>query len=472
MSQVDSANFGSAGDPRMRGFKTRTSVEALMSWIAQRIQTLESEEVELGQASGRVLARDIVAPNPVPAFDRAAMDGYALRGVETTSASAYAPAVFRCVGRSRPGCRCETAPAEGEAVQIATGAPLPQGADTVVPVESTQTAAGAVMVHEAVPVGRNVSRRGEDIESGTLALRAGRVLRPQDLGLLSALGESPVSVVRRPRVVAIITGDELLSPGVPARDFQIPDANSVMIAALAARDGARCEIIGPLPDVEAIIQEAIFAAACGADLLLISGGSSAGPEDHVPGILARLGRILAHGLALRPASPTGVALIGPHELPAIMIPGNPVSCLCAYDIVAGPIVRRLAGLPGLWPYRCVALPLARKLTSALGRLDYARVAIQSGTVEPLSIAGASVLSSVSRADGFVIIPADREGYPAGTGVTVWCYDDLAPAVTGVEEAWARLGTDAVQSAVYHAGRGGLSTNSPSDRGMQGPASAL
>ena len=220
-----------------------------------------------------------------------------------------------------------------------------------------------------------------------------------------------------------MTGDELLAPGTPARDFQIPDMNSSMIAALVARDGGLCEIVGPLPDHRSTIRDAILDVQSRADLILISGGSSAGPEDHVPGIIAELGRLIAHGVALRPASPTGVGLIRNGELPVVLLPGNPVSCLCAYDFFAGPMVRRLGGRSGRWPYRSVTLPLARKLTSVVGRVDYARVRVDAGLVEPLAISGASILSSVSRADGFVVIPADLEGYPAGASVEVWCYDE-------------------------------------------------
>jgi molybdopterin molybdotransferase len=239
---------------------------------------------------------------------------------------------------------------------------------------------------------------------------------------LSAAGLATVRVIRRPRVVILITGNELLAPGTPARDFQIPDANSVMVQALVARDGGTGRVLGPLPDEEPAIRAAIAGNAAQSDVLLVSGGSSAGPEDHVPGIIAELGQLVAHGVALRPASPTGLGLIRQGTLPVVLLPGNPVSCLCAYDFFAGPIIRRLGGQPPGWPYRRVSLPLARKLTSVVGRVDYARVQIRDGQVEPLATSGASILSSVSRADGFVVIPADREGYPAGACVDVWCYD--------------------------------------------------
>jgi molybdopterin molybdotransferase len=344
---------------------------------------------------------------------------------ETFGASLYMPASLRCIGKSRPGCFCEVSVGPSEAVEIATGAPLPDGADSVVPVEATRRDGDNVLVTAAIPRGRHVSRRGEDIAPGTVVLHAGRVLRPQDLGVLSAVGAATVDVVRRPRVVTLITGDELLAPGTAARDFQIPDLNSVMLAALVARDGGSCEVVGPLPDRRSAIRDAVLDAASRADLILVSGGSSAGKDDHVPGIVAELGRLIAHGMALRPASPTGVGLICKDEIPVVMLPGNPVSCLCGFDFIAGPMLRRLGGRPVSWCYRRVTLPLARKLSSVVGRVDYARVRIRAGQVEPLSTTGASILSSVSRADGFVVIPAELEGYPAAALVDVWCYDECA-----------------------------------------------
>jgi molybdopterin molybdotransferase len=407
----------------MKGFRSRASVAELSAWIAGRINALSSENVSFRESCGRVLAKDVVATEAVPAFDRSAMDGYAVQAEETFGASDYMPAPFRCVGKSRPGWSCEAAIGPGEAIEVATGAPLPRGADAVVPVEATRLEGETVLVTEAVPRGRHVSRRGEDFTAGALVLRAGRILRPQDLGVLSAVAAIRVAVVRRPRVVVMITGDELLAPGTPARDFKVPDINSVMLAHLVARDGGLCEVVGPLLDRRTLIRDAIVDAASRADLVVVSGGSSAGPEDHVPGIIAELGRLIVHGVALRPASPTGVGLILEAELPVVMLPGNPVSCLCGYDFVAGPIGRRLAGRPAQWPYRSVNLPLATKLSSMVGRVDYARVRIRSDRVEPLSTSGASILSTVSRADGFVVIPAGLEGYPAGASVEVWCYDE-------------------------------------------------
>ena len=169
-----------------------------------------------------------------------------------------------------------------------------------------------------------------------------------------------------------------------------------------------------------VLEEELARAAASAELVLVSGGSSTGPEDHAPGLVARLGSLDVHGVALRPASPTGLGFI--QGVPVVLLPGNPVSCLCAYDLFAGRIVRKLAGRPVSWPYRSIERPLARKLTSDLGRLDYVRVRLVGESVEPMATSGASILSSTTRADGFVLVPADLEGYPAGATVTVWLYD--------------------------------------------------
>jgi molybdopterin molybdotransferase len=238
-------------------------------------------------------------------------------------------------------------------------------------------------------------------------------------------------VVRQPKVAILITGDELLPAGSPSRDFQIPDSNSVMLAALVARDGGVAKAIGPLPDDAAMIRAEVEKAAKLADAILISGGSSTGPEDHAPSILAEIGELVAHGIALRPASPAGLAFLG--KVPVILLPGNPVSCLCAYDFFGGRVVRRLAGRRPGWPYWPRICRLGHKLSSALGRVDYTRVKIVQDVVEPLATSGASILSSTTRADGFVVGPANLEGYAAGAQVTVWLYDREPPGESASDD---------------------------------------
>jgi molybdopterin molybdotransferase len=269
-----------------------------------------------------------------------------------------------------------------------------------------------------VPPGRHVGRQGEDIAPGTVVLPAGRVLRPQDVAVLASLGASPVPVVRQPKVAILVTGDELLPCGARPQGYRIVDSNSVMLAALVRRDGGVPSPPLLIPDQFEQVKAALEQAQ--EDVILVSGGSSVGLEDHAPRVLAGLGELAVHGVALRPASPTGLGFLGAR--PVFLLPGNPVSCLCAYDLFAGRAVRRLGGRPVQMPYRTCRLPLAQKIASVAGRVDYVRVRVESGRVEPLTVSGASILSSTTRADGFVLVPADSEGHAEGEHVEVCLYD--------------------------------------------------
>jgi molybdopterin molybdotransferase len=267
-----------------------------------------------------------------------------------------------------------------------------------------------------VSPGKHVGRRGEDIVAGTTILHAGRVLRPQDVGVLSATGFGVAHVVRRPRVRLVVTGNELLPAGSRPHGFHVTDANGPMLAALAERDGAIVDAPGLVRDDG---EEILTALRAEADVVIVSGGSSVGLEDLAPMLLSRHGELAVHGIAMRPSGPTGMGRLG-HRL-VFLLPGNPVSALCAYDFFAGRAIRALGGRARQWPYRAVRAALNRKISSPIGRLDYARVTIENGRVEPLSVGGASLLTSTTRADGFVIVGDDSEGCPAGAEVEVWLY---------------------------------------------------
>jgi molybdopterin molybdotransferase len=354
----------------------------------------------------------------MPGFDRAAMDGYALRGSETFGADQYNPLEFAVVGQALPGRPYAGSVGAGQAVRIMTGAPLPAGADAVLQAEAAEETAGRLRVSEAVPPGRHVGRRGEDIEPGRVVLPTGRLLRPQDVGVLASIGAEPLHVVRRPRVAVLITGDELLPCGSRPEGYRIVDSNSVMLEALVRRDGGIPATAPLIPDKREAVGAALQGAA--ADVVLISGGSSVGQEDHAPRILAEQGELCVHGVALRPASPAGFGFLGGAVV--FLLPGNPVSCLCAYDLFAGRAVRRLGARSVELPYRSGMLPLARKIASAVGRVDYVRVVAREGQVEPIATSGASILSSTTRADGFVLVPRDSEGHAPGESVRVYWYD--------------------------------------------------
>jgi molybdopterin molybdotransferase len=438
-------------DVRMRGFAERADVEEVERFLSERTAPLAGEPVALAGCAGRVLAEDVCAPVAVPGFARSAMDGFAVRGEDTFGASDYDPIALRVVGVALPGRAFAGVVGAGEAVRIMTGAPLPAGADAVVMAEVAEERDGRVAVREPVAPRKNVGAVGEDIRAGEVVLRAGRRLRPQDAGLLASIGVAAPLCVRRPRVALVITGDELLPPGAQPDGCRIVDSNSLVLRALVARDGGEALPGAILPDDPERIRQALEAP--GADVVLVSGGSSVGQEDHAPRLVAELGSLDFHGVSMRPSSPAGVGRMGGRrcagaqrahggeaaeqragaersapggagpERWVFLLPGNPVSCLCAYEFFAGPTIRALGGRPRTWPHRRVRLPLARKISSAVGRTDYVRVAIEGGRVVPLATSGASILSSTVRAAGCVIVPRALEGMPEGAEVEVLLYDE-------------------------------------------------
>ncbi len=471
-------------DVRMKGFAERADVEEVDDFLLRHTRALAAEDVDLLACDGRVLAEEVRAEVDVPGFRRAAMDGYAVRGEDTFGASAYDPIALEIVGQALPGRPFSGSVEAGRSVRIMTGAPLPEGTDAVVMAEVCAERSGRVEVGEPVAPRKNVGAVGEDIAAGEVVLRRGRRLRPQDAGLLASIGVARAHCVRRPRVALVITGDELLPAGRRPEGARIVDSNSVVLRALVARDGGELRPFEIVPDRADRVREALRAGADEADVILVSGASSVGQEDHAPRLVSELGTLDFHGVSMRPSSPAGVGRIckgaerprsepqasevregvtkgaerprsepeasevregvskgaeRPRSEPeasevrdvlVFLLPGNPVSCLCAYEFFAGPVVRALGGRPRAWPHRRVRLPLARKISSAIGRTDYVRVAIEKGRVVPIATSGASILSSTVRAAGCVIVPREREGMPEGAEVEVRLYDDELAAEAG------------------------------------------
>ena len=403
-------------DVRMRGFVQRTSVEAAIDWVDAHVPLVGSEPIPAVAAAGRVLGHDITSEVNVPAYHRAMMDGFAVQADDTSGASAYNRLPLEIVGEALPAQPWSGTLGTGHAVRVMTGAPAPPGADAVVPVERTEVHGDEVNILDPVTPGKHVGLPGEDIAVGNVVLSQGRRLRPQDLGVLCSIGCATVSVRRTVRVRIVVTGNELLAPGSKPVGNKIVDSNSPMLAALVQRDGGVVTDSRIVPDDP---QAILAAMQDDVDLVLVSGGSSVGREDHAPCLLAENGDLAIHGIAMRPSSPAGMGILDGR--PVFLLPGNPVSCLCAYDFFAGRAIRRAAGLPAEWPYMRRRLPLERKLVSVVGRLDYARVNVEADRVVPLAVSGASMLSSTTRAAGFVIVEADSEGYPPGTEVDVWLY---------------------------------------------------
>ena len=401
----------------MRGFSHRVTVESALAWLDEQLAPLKSEASDVVTAAGRVLAGPVSSKVDVPAFRRAMMDGYAVQANDTLGASSYNRLRLSIVGQQLPGQQFAGQVNAEQAVRIMTGAALPAGADAVLPVEKTESDGDQLFALGEVSPGKHVGDIGEDVKCGEQLLPVGRRLRPQDVGVLISAGVRSIEVVRQPRVRIVVTGNELLAPGSTPRDAMIVDSNSPMLTGLITRDGGVTTRHDIIADEPSAITEALHDDV---DVVLVSGGSSVGQEDHAPMLLARDGELAIHGVAMRPSSPAGMGRLGQRLV--FLLPGNPVSCLCAYDFFAGRAIRQLSGRSAGWPYPIQRLRLSRKLVSAVGRVDYARVRIVNDEVEPLAISGASMLSSTTRADGFVIVPGDSEGLGAGAEVDVHLYD--------------------------------------------------
>ncbi|MBV9522780.1 MAG: molybdopterin biosynthesis protein, partial [Alphaproteobacteria bacterium] len=338
--------------------------------------------------------------------DRAAIDGYAVRAAETVGAGDYNPlpiALADPEGRAVP---------PGRAALVVAGAAPPEGTDAILPFEAVQKSGLLIEILAAAAPGAGIERKGQQHRAGAILIEAGRVLRPQDLGILAALGVERLRVCRRPRIRVIIAPATPLALDRPARD-----ANGAMLKALVARDGGTAETTSATPTRKALA-DAI--ARPGADAVLVAGRTGAGPNDEAPLALAEAGILAFHGVALRPGGSVGMGLVG--TTPVILLPGDPLACLCAYDLLAGRLVRRLGGRSAALPYVAREIEIARKIVSAIGFVDCCRVRLEGGRAEPLGSADTGGLAAAVRADGFVLVPEALEGYAAGSRVTVYIYD--------------------------------------------------
>ncbi len=424
-----------ARDVRMTGFLEKRGVEDALALLFANARPLHGETVHVTQAAGRVAASDLFAAAPVPHFVRSAMDGYAVRAADLADASEATPTVLFVVGETRAGSAEGRPIQSGEAVRITTGAKAPPGATCVLMAEKAEErplsesltppppdATALVRTTHSLAPGKHLGSIGEDVPLGARIVAAGRHLRPQDAGVLASAGVAYVPVVRRPRVRVLITGDELLPPGDLPYGSKIVDANSLVLQALAARDGAEYTSIHRVKDSREQTRQALLSSD--EEVLLVSGGSSVGPEDHAPLVLAEVGEVAVHGVRLRPASPTGFGFLrSSGQLQFVfLLPGNPVSCLCAYEFFAGPLIRTLGGRPRTWPHRTLVATVAERIVSQKGRTDYTRVKVSGNTVTPLMTSGASILSSTTLADGFVIVGEETASLEIGETVTVFLYD--------------------------------------------------
>lgn len=391
-------------DIRLRGFTDRASLPEAVAWIDRHSSRLESEDVALDEAAGRVLAAPVLAPADLPRRDRAAVDGYAIRAAETVGAGDYNPLLFTChVG---PGAL----PA-GSASLVLAGGALPSGADAILPFEAVRRGDAAIEVFAAVADGFGIERRGQQVRQATPLFASGRALRPQDLGLLAALAFPGVTVVRRPRIRLLTAGAKSANGETPA------DANTAMLRALIARDGGIVAATEAAPRSRAALAQAL--AAPGEDAVIAVGRTGAGADDEAPLALADSGALALHGVAVRPGGSVGLGSVA--AVPVLLLPGDPLACLCAYDLLAGRLVRRLGGRGAALPYATREVEIGRKIVSSIGMVDLCRVRLVDGRAEPAASIESGGLASAARADGFVLVPEALEGYAPGARITMYDY---------------------------------------------------
>lgn len=375
-------------------------------------------------ALGLSIVEDVVSPISLPGFDNSAMDGYAVHADDVEDASQQDPVSLPVVGEVAAGQSASHRLSPGTAMKIMTGAPIPPGADTVVPYENTNRGASDVLVRAPSIPGQHIRRRGEDIEAGTRVFTAGDVLGPRDIGLLAAVGRDTVLVRPQARVVVISTGSELVEPGLPLNgDDQIYDSNSFLLAAAARAAGAQVLRVGLVSDDPDQVKQLVSDQLTRADLILTTGGVSQGDYDIVKAVMPELGATDFAGVAMQPGKPQGFGLIGPSRTPMIMLPGNPVSAFVSFEAFVRPVIRKLMGTR---PYnrtsvRCHTL---HAMTSIPGRQQFARGIVRRGTdgssqVELVGGHGSHLLGDLARANALVILDTDTDFVASGEDVEVW-----------------------------------------------------
>ncbi|MFE7889551.1 gephyrin-like molybdotransferase Glp [Streptomyces sp. NPDC057412] len=435
----------STAAPRPAGHDQLWSVDEHLQDILATVRPLEPIELQLLDAQGCVLVDDVTVPVSLPPFDNSSMDGYAVRVADVAGASEEFPAVLEVVGDAAAGQADLLHVGPGQAVRIMTGAPLPPGAETVVPVEWTdgglgegpvsgmrarsqapEGATGTVQIHRPAEARAHVRAAGSDVRAGDRALRAGTVLGPPQIALLAAIGRGTVRVRPRPRVVVMSTGSELVQPDEPLGTGQIYDSNSFALTAAARDAGAIAYRVGAVADDAETLRDTIEDQLVRADLMVTTGGVSVGAYDVVKEALAHVGDEDEPGsgvefrkLAMQPGKPQGFGSIGPDHTPLLALPGNPVSSYVSFELFVRPAIRTLMGLTDVHRPRTRATLAADKaLTSPKGRRQFLRGTYADGEVRPVGGAGSHLVAALAQADALIVVPEDAESVEPGDEVEV------------------------------------------------------
>ncbi|UQA94894.1 molybdotransferase-like divisome protein Glp [Streptomyces halobius] len=419
------------------------SVAEHLDDVLSKIRPLDTIELQLLDAQGCVLVEDITVPVALPPFDNSSMDGYAVRVADVAGATEEFPAALTVIGDVAAGSGELPAVGPGEAARIMTGAPVPPGAEAVVPVEWTdggtgqgpaatmrhhsaapQDATGEVRVHRPVAERAHIRARGSDVPAGEPALAAGTVLGPSQIGLLAAIGRGTVTVRPRPRVVVLSTGSELVQPGEPLGPGEIHDSNSFQLTAAARDAGAIAYRVGAVADDAETLRATLEDQLVRADILVTSGGVSVGAYDVVKETLADLsaaeGIVEFRKLAMQPGKPQGFGLIGPDRVPLLALPGNPVSSYVSFELFVRPAIRTLMGLPDVHRPTVRAECAEAIASSPEGKRQFLRGSHDpvTGRVTPVGGAGSHLIKAMAHANALIIVPEDTTEVAEGSAVDV------------------------------------------------------
>lgn len=417
---------------KLKGFQKLTfTYEALQTWFdALQIKRCREITIPLTEAFNRVLAEDLVAQEDLPRFDRSAVDGYAVRAEDTTGASQTKPMLFRLTTGDQL-----IDVAHREAKQVWTGNPIPKGANAVVMLENTKKVDSKIEVWTQAAPYDNISRKAEDIKKGEVAVHAGIHLKPYHLALLAALGNEEVKVVEKPKIAILATGNELARVGEERGDKQIWESNRVLLTGMCCELDAEPLDLGIVKDDVDEIAEEITLGLKIADAVITTGGTSVGGLDLLPEAVNKIGKpgVVIHGIAIRPAMPTALAIL--ENKPVLVLSGNPVAAITGFEVFARPLICKLLGMKKEEQRPTVKARITRKISTALGRKNFLRVRVfvknDELFAEPVSAKGSGNLSTMTKANGFVIVPENREGLTEGESVTVHLFGDVETGKTNV-----------------------------------------
>jgi molybdopterin molybdotransferase len=410
---------------KLKGFQKLTFIDqALQTWFnALQLGKPKLVSVSLQDALGRVLAEDLIALEDLPRFDKSAMDGYAVKSFDLIGASQSKPVILQLTKSNH----VET----NQAKQVWTGNPMPQGADTVVMLENTKKRGAELEVWSQLSPSANVSKVGEDIRKGVLFAKAGTRINPYHMGLAAALGYKALQVSEKPKIAILPTGNELAEVGTERKANQIYDSNKIMVSAMCKDLGAETVDLGLTKDNDEEIAQKIQNALKISDAVITTGGTSVGELDLVPDVVNGIGKpgVIVHGVALRPAMPTAVAVL--ESKPVLILSGNPVAAIIGFEVFGRPLICRMLGMKKGESRPVVKAILTRRITSVLGRKTYVRVqvSLKDGEffAEPISAKGSGSISTMTKSNGYLIVPENREGINEGETVFILMFGNLHEA---------------------------------------------